>query len=347
MWTLIPKKTEHMKKIFLFILLVIVSIAPTFGYTVSEWSEVIESVKQELSGTKYSFKDNEWSSGQSSYHIFYEERMVGYIYATDNWISMWSGWKEQWEVGTFFTKKEFEEEDVLKFFYKISTPITWILADNFAVSGEKLSYYVDTKNLRLYFKVDVIKSGNYKLDLSINVDFWNTWSQTLWKSFDLLKHSNEIYYWDFLHWDDWKSTIRSYQIKIYECTKWERNNVCAWRNEIFSKEIKNVNVSTVEDYNIDFETKVQTNKLQSYNKLMANERLKKYGWVINEYVWNSKNMLKLKEVQEKVNRAQSRITNKGSDIDLLLTFIADSVAERIYRWQKIERSLREKYNSNE
>lgn len=91
-----------------------------FSYSIDEWALIVEKVKESLDNTVYSFVDNIWSSWKSSYHIFVDWKMVWYIYASDNWISMWSWWQENGEVWTFFSKKEFSEKDILNFFHELN-----------------------------------------------------------------------------------------------------------------------------------------------------------------------------------------------------------------------------------
>ena len=148
-----------MIKAIILAILLTMSVTQTFAYTISEWWETIESVKSELLNTGYELKENDWSSAKSSYHIFYDDRMVGYIYATDSWISMWAGWSNDWDVWTFFSDKEINEDGILKYFYKISTHITWVTEEDFSISWENLSYYEDRKNIRLYFKVHLKTKG--------------------------------------------------------------------------------------------------------------------------------------------------------------------------------------------
>ena len=154
-----------MKKFFLSLVLIFSILLSwnVLAYTSYEWSIVIEDVKKELSWTKYNFKDNEWSFWMSSYHIFYDWKIVWYIYSTNNWISMWSWWQENWEVWTFFTKKDFTKKDVLNYFYKKTITKSKIKSDNFTIKNKKISYKKDTKNVRMYFEVDVSIKKNFIL----------------------------------------------------------------------------------------------------------------------------------------------------------------------------------------
>jgi hypothetical protein len=252
-----------MKKFFLslvFIFSILLSWN-VFAYTSYEWSIVIEDVKKELSWTKYSFKDNEWSSWMSSYHIFYDWKIVWYIYSTNNWISMWSWWQENWEVWTFFTKKDFTKKDVLNYFYKKKVITSKIKSDNFTIKNKKISYKKNTKNVRMYFEVDVSIKKNFILELSLKKEFPNWWSLESKNTYNLLDNKNKIYFWEILNWDIWNSFIDWYSIKIYECTNWLGETVCIWKQEVYKESKYNLNISTSKDYNIDTK-KIRVNKIK-------------------------------------------------------------------------------------
>ncbi len=260
-----------MKKIILSLVLIfwIFFWGNTYWYNSIEWSKVIENIKKELNWTKYTFKDNEWSSSKASYHIFYNWKMVWYIYATDNWISMWNWWQEDWEVWTFFLKKDLNKDDILKYFYKYNKNwvITWTTENNFKVINKKISYNKDKKNFRMYFEINILKKWNFQLEYSYKIKFPNWWSWGGGKKFFLKEINNKIYYWDLLHWDNWNNTIDWYKINIYECTSGIDWNNCLWKNKVYSEDVENLSIHTWKNFNID------EDKVKKINE--NSERIKK------------------------------------------------------------------------
>lgn len=247
----------------------------TYGYNSTEWAKIVEDIKKELQWTKYTFKDNEWSSSKASYHIFYNWKMVWYIYATDNGISMWSWWQEDWEVGTFFTKKDLSKEDILKYFYKYNKNwvITWITKNNFKVINKKISYNKDKKNFRMYFEVNVLKKWNFQLEYSYRIKYPNWWGWETSKKFFLKEISNKIYFWDILHWDNWNNIIDWYKINIYECTSGIDWNNCLWKNKVYSEDVEDLSIYTWKNFNIDEDKIKKANKnSESIKKQITKEK---------------------------------------------------------------------------
>lgn len=120
------------KILSLLIIWILININLTFSYNISDWEKIINSVIKELKDSKYSFKENEWSSSSASYHIFYEWKMVWYIDTTEKWISMWDWWEWNWEVWTFWDKTDFTKDDILNYFYELDTS-GWIEENIFSI----------------------------------------------------------------------------------------------------------------------------------------------------------------------------------------------------------------------
>jgi len=93
------------------------------AYNISEWADAIESVISELDWSDYTFKYNEWSSADASYYVFYKWNMVWYIYATDDWITLWDWWDSNWELGIFFNQKDLSIDEIVARFYTDKNPL--------------------------------------------------------------------------------------------------------------------------------------------------------------------------------------------------------------------------------
>lgn len=115
-----------MKKILFTMLLSLFFIFNTFAYEVEDWVKMIEDLKIKLEDTNYELKINEWWSWLANYHVFYNWKMVWFIYANDKWITTWDGWDWNWEVKVNWDIKYSSVDYLLKNFTKYSESYTSI-----------------------------------------------------------------------------------------------------------------------------------------------------------------------------------------------------------------------------
>ncbi len=304
-----------MKKIFCIIFTFFLSYSLTFSYNSKEWVDTINQVMKELENTKYSFKYNEWSSAKSSYHIFFEERMVWYIHATDNWISMWWWWQWNWEVWKFFTKTNYTKDDILKYFFKYENNIENVNTDidNFIVKKDKLYYDEDLGKLIFYWEIDLKKTWNFISELSLKINPLDEdiepFGRIIFFILDKEK-TNEIISSDSIElFNDYDYLIESYNFSFYECRKWiEKQSIyyaeCLWKTKIWSTESKKVNIK-IEN---KFTNKIKNRLQELYKKIEKEEK-----WIdfIEKFDSKIKNLdkNKLEKISEKIGDISNKMKN--------------------------------------
>ena len=231
-----------------------------FAYDIEEWASNVESVINQLEWSDYTFKYNAGSSAKASYHVFFKWNMIWYIYATEDWITLWEWWDTKWELGIFYNQQNLTLDQIIARFYTDKSDlwdsINWMDYNIYECKWESSEFFECLSDY-----TDKWKNSKWKIYLfdgkvikDINISNWdkikyesedNQWiKETCYiENFDKWLFVSMLWRW----WE-WAFSVKD--LDYAECTKesvnnsnndlYNQNNATEWSNLNITNDLINL-----------------------------------------------------------------------------------------------------------